>query len=107
MGPQPTVVGASTGAIRASAPTARFAPGILLVTFSKDATRSQIAALLQRLKAKLAGTIPRIGVSVVGVSPRRRETVRGALRRSPLVTAAQRDPILQAVDTTPNDTLWA
>jgi subtilisin family serine protease len=106
-GSQPTVVAASAGPIRETAPTARFAPGILLVTFSKDATRAQVAALLHRLKATLAGTIPKIGVSVVGVSPRRRETVRGLLRRSALVTAAQRDPILQAVDTTPNDTLWA
>jgi subtilisin family serine protease len=76
------------------------------VTFREDATRSQIVALLHSLKVRLALTIPKIGVVVVRVSPRRRDAVRAALRRSGLVNAAQRDPILHAVDTTPNDTLW-
>jgi subtilisin family serine protease len=103
-GSGPTVIAA--GATRPTVPTARFDPALLLVTFRKDATRLQIVSLLHSLKAKLVRTIPKIGVGVVRVSPRRRDAVRAALRRSGLVDAAQRDPILQAFDTTPNDTLW-
>jgi len=102
--PQPTVVAA--GAIRATSPSARFAPGLLLVTFTQHATRPQVVSLLHSLKAELVRMIPKIGVGVVRVPPRRRDAVRSALRRSGLVTAAQRDPILRAFDTTPNDTFW-
>ena len=102
--PPPTV--RSAAAVRATAPTVRFAPDLLLVTFREAATRPQIVALLRSLGARLARTIPKIGVSVVHAPPGRRNAVQGALRRSPLVLGAQRDPVLQALDTTPNDELW-
>jgi subtilisin family serine protease len=101
----PPAVVAATG-IRSTAPTASFAPDLLLVTFRKEATRSQVAGLVQSLNVELTRMIPKIGVAVVRVAPRRRDAVRSAIRRSAFVLAAQRDPILHAADTTPNDTLW-
>src|SRR5436305_15237772 len=88
--PPPTV--RSAAAVRATAPTVRFAPDLLLVTFREAATRPQIVALLRSLGARLARTIPKIGVSVVHAPPGRRNAVQGALRRSPLVPGAPRDP---------------
>ena len=103
--PPPPAVGVA-GGIRSTTPIARFAPDLLLVTFRKEVTRPRIVALLESLNAELVRTIPKIGIAVVRMPARRREAVRAHLRRSDFVRAAQRDPILRALDTTPNDTLW-
>jgi len=97
---------AAAGTVRSSSVTPRYAPDRALVVFRRNASRGQIAALLKRLGANLERAIPHIGINVVHVPPQHRAAILAALRRSPLIRTAQRDPLLQAFDTTPNDTLW-
>src|SRR5207248_1570267 len=102
--PPPTL--AAAGGIRPSSVRPRYAPDLALVSFRKHASRRQIARLLKSVGAELERTIPHIGIGVVRMRPQHRDAILAALRRSGLIRTAQRDPLMQAFDTTPNDTLW-
>jgi subtilisin family serine protease len=84
----------------------RYVPGLLLVEFVEATPRPAIARSLARVGARSTGTVPGLGVEVVAVERGREAVVASLLRTDPAVERAERDVVLTAHETTPNDPFW-
>jgi subtilisin family serine protease len=83
-----------------------YVPGVLLVKFKERTSPRAQQALLRQARASVERRIAGLGVVVVRVAPERREAVRARLAGSPLVASAERDAVVQVLDTAPNDPIW-
>jgi len=95
-----------TVAPHAVSATPRYVPNLLLVRFKPGLTARQRAQLLTDAGAVVDHQIGQLGVFVVRMPPQRRDQVLARLRASPLVAGAEKDGIVEQLDTTPNDTDW-
>jgi len=84
----------------------RFVDDELLVHFRPSASAAQKDDALQRAGVTVIRTIGAIGVTVVRMSPSRRDDALASLRQSPAVLHVERDAVLERLDTTPNDVDW-
>jgi subtilisin family serine protease len=86
---------------------ARFMPDRLLVSFRLGTSRHEQAEALARAGVILDGAIPDLPVVVVRMPASHRAAALAILARSPVVAMAEKDAVLRALDTTPNDTDWS
>ena len=89
------------------APKIRYAPGELLVRFRGGTTDAEMRAAAGRAGGTIAGQIAELGVHIVDVSPGRTQQALVSLRSEPSVASVDRDVLLEALDTVPNDALWS
>jgi subtilisin family serine protease len=85
----------------------RVVPAQLLVKFDSQASRGEIERTLADVGARSAGTITGIAVEVVQVAPGREEAVAARLQAAMAVGRVERDVIVTADATTPNDPFWS
>jgi subtilisin family serine protease len=83
-----------------------FVPDVLMVRFRPGTTGAEKQRVLADAGATIDHTIPRIGVVVARVAPASRDEVEARLRASPTVAGAEKDAVVEPLDTTPNDTHW-
>jgi len=84
----------------------RFVDDELLVRFRSSASQRLREDTLRRAGVTAIRTIDALGVTVVQMPPSRRDDALVSLRRSPAVLHAERDAVLERLDTTPNDADW-
>lgn len=82
-----------------------FAPGRVLVKFHPGSDRAA-EALAENLGAAKIDSIPRLGVDVWRLPEQRVAHALDALSHSPAVEYAERDAVVVADETTPNDPTW-
>jgi subtilisin family serine protease len=87
-------------------PQPRFVDDTLLVRFRAGVSAQQKQAALDGAGVTAVRSIRALGVTVVRMPPARRDEALASLRRSPVVAHAERDAVLERVETTPNDTDW-
>jgi subtilisin family serine protease len=92
---------------RATAATPRYVPDLLLVRFKHGTSSSAQARVLARAGVFAERRIGQLGVVVVRMPPERRNAALAQLRASKSVALAEKDAVLEAVDTTPNDVNWS
>jgi len=118
-GGEPTASSAPAGAPREPDPTvrepdptvrnstvARYDPRRVAVTFKRGVPRARIAAVISDAGGTLEQAIPEIHAYLVGVEPERRDQVLASLQSSSAVASASKEPIAEALDTSPDDTDW-
>jgi subtilisin family serine protease len=88
-------------------PSPRYVDDELLVRFRPSASWQQRADALREAGVTAVRTIGALGVTVVRMPPSGRDDALASLRRSPAVLYAERDAVLERLDTTPNDTDWS
>jgi len=93
--------------VRVTSLTPRFVPDLLLVRFRPGTTAAAKQRVLADAGVTVDHTIARIGVVVVRVPPGRRDEVEARLRASPSIAQAEKDAVVESLDTTPNDTHWS
>jgi subtilisin family serine protease len=76
------------------------------VTFEPGTSREDIERGLAAVGARSAGTVPGVGVEIVEVEPGREEAVSASLQDSADVEHVERDVVVTADATTPNDPFW-
>jgi subtilisin family serine protease len=84
----------------------RYVDNELLVRFRRSASRREREDALRRAGVTAVRTIAALGVTVVRMPQGRRDDALASLRRSPAVLHAERDAVLERLDTTPNDVDW-
>jgi subtilisin family serine protease len=62
--------------------------------------------VISRAGGTLDAAIPQIGAYLVGVEPERRDEVLASLQKSAAVASATKEPLAEALDTSPDDTDW-
>jgi subtilisin family serine protease len=111
-GGEPTTSSAPAGAPRDPEPMLRSStvvrhdPRRVAVTFRAGVTRARIAAVISDAGGTLERAIPEIRAYLVGVEPERRGEVLASLQSSSAVASASKEPISEALDTSPDDTDW-
>jgi subtilisin family serine protease len=111
-GGEPTTSSAPAGAPREPEPmvrnstVVRYDPRGVAVTFRAGVTRARIAAVISDAGGTLEQAIPEIRAYLVGVEPERRAEVLASLQSSSAVASASKEPISEALDTSPDDTDW-
>jgi subtilisin family serine protease len=115
---EPTEPSAAAAAAAASAalytspprqtPTrAAYMPDELVVQFRAGTPPARIHAAFASVHATVERRIPQLGAYVVHVDPGSRERVRASLDAFAAVEIAERNPVLHAFATTPNDVHWS
>jgi subtilisin family serine protease len=84
----------------------RYVPGQLLVRFRPGTSAAAINAAAVRAGGKVVDRIPALGVHVIAVPPSRAQRALSSLRSEPSVASVERDVVIRALDTIPNDALW-
>jgi subtilisin family serine protease len=87
--------------------TPRFVPDLLMVRFRAGTSAARQAEVLDDAGVEVDHRIARIGVVVVRTDPGRRDAAAARLRSSRWVARAEKDAVLEKLDTTPNDTHWS
>jgi subtilisin family serine protease len=86
--------------------TPRFVPDLLMVRFRATATPRQQSQVLADAKVSVDHRIVQLGVVVVRMAPEQRDRALTQLRASPWVARAEKDAVVEVLDTTPNDSIW-
>lgn len=81
-------------------------PRRVAVTFKPGVTRARARAVISGAGGTLEAAIPQIRAYLVGVDPGRREAVLSSLQKSAAVSSAAKEPLAEALDTSPDDTDW-
>jgi subtilisin family serine protease len=84
----------------------RYDPGRLTVTFERRTSRHEVHALFQRAQVTSERAIPQIRAYMVKVTPSHRAAALAVLRASPHVASAGREPYVDALAFTPDDSDW-
>jgi hypothetical protein len=87
-------------------PRVRYDPGRLTVTFERGTSRREIHEVFQLAAVTLERAIPQIRAYMVKVAPSRRAAALAVLRASPHVASAGREPFVDALAFTPDDSDW-
>lgn len=87
-------------------PKIRYVPGELLVRFRPGTSAATVNAAAARAGGKVASHIARLRVHVIEVPPARVRKALASLRLNASVVSVERDVVLAALDTVPNDSLW-
>jgi len=77
-----------------------------MVRFRATATPRQQSQVLADAKVSVDHRIVQLGVVVVRMAPERRDRALIQLRASPWVARAEKDAVVEVLDTTPNDSIW-
>jgi subtilisin family serine protease len=88
-------------------PLPRYAPNLLMVRFKPSLPVWGRAQLLKEAGVVIDHQIGQLGVFVVRMPPNRRDRALALLRASPSVAGAEKDALVEKLDTTPNDTNWS
>jgi subtilisin family serine protease len=88
-------------------PRIRFAPGELLVRFRPGTSNAEMRAAATRAGGTLLGAVSKLGLHVVTVPPSRTQSALASLRSEASVLTVEREVLLEALDTVPNDELWS
>ncbi len=91
---------------RQTSAVARYDPRRLTVTVRRGVPQQKIDALFAKARVTPEQAIPQIRAYMVGVPPDQRESALATLRDSSLVASAGREPLVEALDTIPDDALW-
>ena len=83
-----------------------YAPGQLVVGLEDDATRADLKTAVQDAGATVDQSIGAIGTKVLEVPTGQVEEAIDSLEESPAIEYVERDVVLEATATVPNDTLW-
>jgi subtilisin family serine protease len=97
----------STIAPYVASPMPDYVPNLLLVRFKPGLSPRRRAQALAAAGAVVDHEIGQLGVFVLRVLPARRDQVLARLQASSLVAGAEKDEIVEELDTTPNDTDWS
>lgn len=98
---------AAAGAVRTVPATPRYARDLLLVKFADGVGKAGRERVLDAAGVTVRRRIDAIGLYVVKVAPARRAQALAALDASPAVASAGKDPLVDALETVPNDTDWS
>jgi subtilisin family serine protease len=85
----------------------RYDPRRLTVIARAGAAPEQVDAAFARSGVTLEQRVPKLRAYMVGVAPERREAALAALRREPAIAHAEREVLVDALETVPNDSEWA
>jgi subtilisin family serine protease len=85
----------------------RYVRGEILVRFRSGTPAAEMDAAAARAGGTIVEHIPELGVHVVQVPPSRTKAALASLRSQPSVASVERDVLLGALDTVPNDELWS
>ena len=97
--------GLASGSSSRPSASPRFASGELLVKFTPGASKRQIRTALWQADAHQVGSVHRLGVMVVRVPDDLSDAALAALRHSPEVAYAERNPVVEGF-AAPNDYWW-
>lgn len=89
------------------APKVRYVPGQLVVRFRPGTSSAEMEAAASRAGGRLTRHIPELDLHVVKVPPARTAKALASLRSEPSVESVERDVLVQALDTVPDDPLWS
>jgi subtilisin family serine protease len=111
-GGEPTPSSEPAGAPREPEPASRsstlvrYDPRRVAVTFKAGITRARIAEVISGAGGTLEQAVPAIHAYLVGMEPAQRDEVLASLQSSSAVASASKEPIAEALDTSPDDTDW-
>jgi subtilisin family serine protease len=94
-----------TGARRTST-VPSYDPRRLAVIARRGTSRKTMETLFDRVGVTLELSIPQIRAYLVGVEPSRRAAALAQLQAAPSVDNADREPLAEALDSSPNDSDW-
>jgi subtilisin family serine protease len=83
-----------------------YAPGQLVVGIEADATNAEVKTAVEDAGAKVDQSIGAIDTKLLGVPTGQVEEAIDSLEESPAIEYVEREVILEATATVPNDTLW-
>jgi subtilisin family serine protease len=86
--------------------TVEYAPGQLVVGLEEDATKAEVKTAVEDAGATVDQSIGAIGTKVLQVPTAEVEEAIDSLEDSPAIEYVEREVVLEAADTVPNDTLW-
>jgi subtilisin family serine protease len=89
------------------APKVRYVPGELLVRFRVGTSNVEMRAAASRAGGTIVDHIAALGIHVAQVPPSRTQKALASLRSEPSVVSVERDVLMAALDTVPNDALWS
>jgi subtilisin family serine protease len=92
--------------VRQTSSAVRYDARRLNVTLRPSSTTADAERLFAQARVELEHAIPHINAYVVTVEPVRRDRALRTLRGSPLVVNANREPLVEALAITPDDTDW-
>src|SRR5919108_6235591 len=104
---QATIRLQTRGPAARGAPKTRYVPGELLVRFRPGTSVAEMRAAARRAGGTLLGTVSKLGLHIVEVPPSRTRAALASLGSEPSVQSVERDVMLEALDTIPNDPLWS
>jgi subtilisin family serine protease/uncharacterized protein YkwD len=104
--PQATAATRGQQQIRRIPLTPRYVADLLLVKFAPRTSAQRRQRVLKEAGVVVERRIDRIGVLVVRMPAGRRDAALARLRESPWVATAEKDAVVEALDTTPNDEAW-
>ena len=106
-GPAPAVAAREEEPAIRSSTVVRYDPRRVAVTFKPRVTRARARAVISGAGGTLEAAIPQIRAYLVGVEPERRDELCCPLCRSrPRCASAAKEPLAEALDTSPDDTDW-
>jgi subtilisin family serine protease len=83
-----------------------YVPGQLLVRFRAGTSAAVIDAAARRAGGRVVDHVAAIRIHVLEVPPARTQQALSSLRSEQSVASVERDVVVRALDTTPNDALW-
>jgi len=86
--------------------TVEYAPGQLVVGLEDDATKAEVKTAVEDAGATVDQSIGAIDAKVLEVPTGEVEEAIDSLEDSPAIEYVEREVVLEATDTVPNDTLW-
>ena len=86
--------------------TVEYAPGQLVVGLEEDATKAEVKTAVEDAGATVDQSIGAIGTKVLQVPTAEVDEAIDSLEDSPAIEYVEREVVLEATDTVPNDTLW-
>jgi subtilisin family serine protease len=86
--------------------TVEYAPGQLVVGLEDDATKAEVRTAVEDAGATVDQSIGAIDTKVLQVPTGQVEEAIDSLEDSPAIEYVEREVVLEATDTVPNDTLW-
>jgi subtilisin family serine protease len=88
-------------------PTVEYVPGQLLVGLEEDASRAEVKEAVKDAGATVEVSLDQIDTKVLEVPKGEMEEAVKSLEASPAVEFVEREVVLEATDTVPNDDLWS
>lgn len=95
-----------SGPVRMSSTAVRYDPDRLAVTFVRGTSAQTARAVVARAGATIERAVPKIRAYLLGVDPDRRAEALRSLGSSSAVASASQEQLVEAFDTSPDDSDW-